>query len=128
MAKTYEQILTDQYDRIQQAHAYYAAELEAGRLTDDEERINNASDGILALDATLAHLNARANQYVASQRTARPSNEYGLSDEEISVAKASHSGGSEQERIKSYAEQKQKLQYLRATRQYDDTQGQVFKR
>ena len=128
MAKSYADILTEQFERHQQARSYYMAELEAGRLTDDTDRINNASDGILALDASEAHLHQRANQFVASQQAQKPANAYGLSDTEIEIAKASHSGGTPEQRVQSYAYQKSRLARMRATREYDDTQGQVFKR
>jgi hypothetical protein len=49
----------------------------------------------------------------------------GLSNEEIEVAKASHSGGTEEERIRSYAQQKAKLQHMRMTGEYRDDQGSV---
>jgi hypothetical protein len=39
-----------------------------------------------------------------------------------------NSGGSEEDRIKSYAYQKQRLAHLRAIGVYDDSQGKVFKR
>jgi hypothetical protein len=87
-----------------------------------------AADRILAIDTMYNALAARANQYMAHQQAQPRGNAYGLSDDEIEVAKNSHSAGSVEDRIRDYAANKQKLAWMRQTGAYDDSQGKVFKR
>jgi hypothetical protein len=128
VAFQYSQIVTAQAERLDAEQAQQIAELEAGRMSDDSDRTMWAAQRLLEIDAQRAALAQRANIMVAQQQAQPRGNAYGLTDDEIAVAKAAHSGGSVDERIRSYAEQKQRYQHMKATGAYDDTQGRVFKR
>ena len=127
MPYDYSSIMNAQRERIEAEHAQQRAELEAARLRDDPDGTMYAATRILELDAQMNALASRANQF-ASQQARPQGNAHGLSDTEVEIAKKSHSGGSVEDRVKSYAEQKHRLAYLRSTGQYNDTQGSVFGR
>lgn len=125
MAYDWSSILTAQAERIDSEQAEAAAQLEAARHREDASDVMHYSNRILDLDLQRNALAARANNFVAAQQAQPRGNAYGLSNEEIEIAKASHSGGTVQERIEEYARNKQKLQYMRATGEYRDDQGRV---
>lgn len=127
MAFDYAAIMQAQDDRISADQMRATAEFEAARLGEDPEAVMAASQRILELDAQRAALMQRAQQFMASQQNARsePSNKWGLTDEEVEVAKASHSAGTTEQRIEEYARNKQRYQSMRASGQYRDDQGTV---
>jgi len=125
MAYTYEQILRSQYENIATEQAQQLAELEAGRLAEDAYRTTAAADRILELDKSREALDRRAQGYVASQQAQPQGNAYGLSNDEIEVAKNSHSAGTADERIEEYAKNKALYRHKRATGEYRDDQGTV---
>jgi hypothetical protein len=72
-------------------------------------------------------------QQIQAARAA--TNRYGLSPEEVEVARKAYydrndgkTDLSNDQKEALYAHNKEKLRQMKATRQYDDTQGQVFKR
>jgi hypothetical protein len=73
-------------------------------------------------------LNSMAREAYA-QRMPRPdSNKYGLTADEVTIARGIASGDrnmTNDERERCYAEQKAKYQHLRATGEYRDDQGMV---
>ena len=124
MAFQYDQVLQHQYERIEIAHAQALAELEAGRVSEDVDRINAASDRILDLDKTRAALDQRTSQYVAS-RQSQPQRPFGLSDEQVEIAINSHSHGTREDRIAEYARNTQRYRALRASGYRDELDAQA---
>jgi hypothetical protein len=84
-----------------------------------------ASQNLAALRVQRSEYVAMSNQHAASLRPAPGSNRYGLSAEEVEVAKASHSAGTPEERIEEYARNKQRYQQARRDGSYRDDQGTV---
>lgn len=125
MAYNYTDIMLAQDERISIEQAQATAELEAARLNEDYPGTLAASQRILELDVQRSALAQRAQQFAASQRAQPQGNKYGLTDEEVEVAKASHGAGTDEERIAEYARNKQRYQHMRATGEYRDDQGTV---
>jgi hypothetical protein len=131
MAYSYQQILESQYQRIAEEQSQAAADLEAGRISEDAYRVTGAADRILELDKTREALDRRANQYIASQQQQPQGNQYGLSQSEVEIARGISSGDSsltnaERERI--YAANKNKLRHMRQTGEYRDDQATQVRR
>jgi len=125
MAFKYDDIMRAQAQNIDNQQALAAADLEAARLTDDEAGVHGAAERILQLDLMRNALNVRAQQYLTAQAAQPQGNRWGLSSEEVEVAKASHGSGTPEQRIEEYARNKQRYQHMRATGQYRDDQGTV---
>jgi hypothetical protein len=126
MAYDYSSIMAAQWERLNEEAAQTAADLEAARQREDTNGTMYAAQRILQIDAERDALARRANQYAQQQAYAQQhSNRYGLSDQEIEVAKNSHGHGTVEERVAEYAANKQKYQHMRATGQYRDDQGTV---
>jgi hypothetical protein len=125
MPYDYSSIMTAQAERIAADQARAAADLEAARLAEDPDATMYHAGRILELDAQRDALAVRANNFVSQQSAQPQRHPSGLSDEEIAVAKASHSGGTADQRIQEYAQNKARYQHLRATGQYRDDQGTV---
>src|SRR5581483_8430654 len=103
------------------------AEFQQANIADDVEGAAFAAQKMAALRASMKELNGMATEYVASRQAAQPSNRYGLSPEEVEVAKnfTADPRMSEDQKLATYAEQKAKYQHQRATGQYRDDQGTV---
>ncbi|MGJ4928609.1 hypothetical protein ACQR1I_14210 [Bradyrhizobium sp. HKCCYLS2038] len=128
MSYSYEAIMTAQFQRIQEEKAQQAAELEAGRMAEDPDRVNYAANRILELDAQEAALGQRANTYYSqSQASARQQNPHGLSDEEVKIAEnfSQNPSLSREQKLEMYARQKSRYQHMRRTGEYRDDQGTV---
>jgi hypothetical protein len=140
MAFSHEDILREQYQRIANAQAELNAELEAGRVAEDAFRVNNAADQILVLDQQRAALDVRANHFIASQQPQAPAGadalsrrdvdlarRYGLSANDIGVAKGwtSDPNLSDEEKVKTYVQQRQRYQQARRDGSYRDDPGRV---
>jgi len=103
-----------------------AADLESSRLTGDGDGVLQAAERILHIDAMRNALGVRAQQYFSAQAAqSQGNNKWGLSTEEVEVAKASHSAGTVEQRLEEYARNKARYQHMRATGQYRDDQGTV---
>ncbi|QOZ45441.1 hypothetical protein XH89_19585 [Bradyrhizobium sp. CCBAU 53340] len=103
-----------QAERIEAAHVEAVADMEAGRVANDADRVADAADRILVLDATRQALATRANRYFADLQQQPKGSQFGLSQDEVEIANAS--GLSEQE----YAENRDRLRMMRATGRYRD--------
>jgi hypothetical protein len=125
MPYDYSSIMQASAQRLDAQQAEMVAELEAGRMAEDADRTMYAATRLLEIDAQRVALAERANQYIARQQAQPKGNAYGLSDQELAIAKNSHSGGTVDERLREYASNKQRLQHMRATGQYRDDQGTV---
>jgi len=118
MAFSYEQILHAQYEGLNEEEAQAIYDLEAGRHAEDAHRTTKAAHRILEIDKAREALERRASGYAASQQQAQ-SNRFGLSRDELDVAKAS--GISDEQ----YAVNKNRMQQMKAAGYWD--QGRVFK-
>ena len=125
MPFNHDDVIKAQYETLAAERARAAGEYEAARLSDDGDGTMSASSRLLEIDARVAALDRVTNQYVRQQTQQPQGNRYGLSPTEVEVAHNSHSGGTREERERSYAEQKAKLQHMRQTGQYRDDQGTV---
>ncbi|WP_316225061.1 MULTISPECIES: hypothetical protein [unclassified Bradyrhizobium] len=130
MSYSYEAILSAQAQRIAAERSQQVAELEAGRMAEDPDRVAYAANRILELDAQEAALAQRANTYY-TQAPAMRQNPHGLTDDEVEVARNSFTRSdmnlSDEQRLELYARQKARLQELRRTGQYRDDQGTVWR-
>ena len=125
MAYSYEDILKSQYEAKAADRAQALADLEAARLNENAIDTMAAADRILEIDKSVSALNTIANQYVATQQAQPQGNRWNLSNEELEVAKGSHSGGTVEERIEEYARNKQRYRQARANGSFRDDQGRV---
>ena len=127
MAYSYQSIMQAQMDRLEAEGVQQAAELEAGRLEEDADRVNWAAQRILEIDAQRAQLVVRANHHAAQQRAQPRGNKYGLSHDEIEVARnfTTDPKLTNDDKEKLYAEQRNRYRHARATGEYRDDQGTV---
>jgi len=125
MAYEYKDIIQSQYEQQAAQRAQALADLEAARYNEDAGGVMDAANRIVDVDQRRTALDRIANQFASQQQQQQQpqGNRWNLSNEEVAVAKASHSGGSEEERIEEYARNKQKLRHLRSTGEYSDSQG-----
>jgi hypothetical protein len=86
-----------------------------------------AAQRILELDAQKNALAVRANQFAAQQRAEPRGNKYGLSHDEIEVARnfTTDPKLSNDDKEKLYAEQRNRYRHARATGAYRDDQGSI---
>ncbi|MGJ5042732.1 hypothetical protein [Bradyrhizobium sp. HKCCYLRH1062] len=126
MSYSYEAILTAQAQRIEAERAEHVAELEAGRMSEDPDRVNYAANRILELDAQHAMLAQRANAYFA-QAPAKRQNPHGLTDEEMQVASnfSQSPNLSHEQKLEIYSRQKARYAQMRRDGTYRDDQGTV---
>jgi hypothetical protein len=128
MAYSYQQILEAQYLRITDEQAQAAAELEAGRVSEDAYRVTDAANRILQLDKDREALDRRAQGFIASQQAQPQTSKYGLSQDEVEIARGiagNDRGLSGDDRERIFAENKLKLARARADGSYRDDQGRV---
>jgi hypothetical protein len=125
MAYEHESIIRAQYQQLAEDRARAVADLESGRISEDQYTTMDAGNRILEADMKVSALNNIANQFVAGQQ--RPQgNQYGLSKDEQDIAHGIASADTSltnQERERAYAVNRDKLRYMRATGQYRDDQG-----
>jgi len=109
------------------AYQNAAAEYQQAALAEDVDGMAAAAQQMAALRASMRELNSMASEYVATQRQATPSNRYGLSEDEVAIARnwTSDNRMSEDEKLRTYAEQRQRYRQARADGSYRDDQGTV---
>jgi hypothetical protein len=125
VAYEYEAIIRAQYETIAQQRAQAAADLEAARMSEDSYSTMDASNRIVDADMRRAQVDQIANRFVASQQAPR-GNQFGLSDDEVSIARGISGGDSSltnDDRERIYSANKNKLRHMRQTGQYRDDQG-----
>lgn len=125
MAYSYEDILRAQYEAKAAEKAQALADLEAARINENAADTMDAANRIVDIDKSVGALDKITNSYLAGQRAQPQGNRFGLSPTEVEVAHNSFSGAEPEEKERSYAENKQKLQHMRATGAYRDDQGSV---
>jgi len=89
MSYSHDAILTAQHERIAQDQAIAVAQLEAARMSEDPDATNAAAQRILELDAQQQALAARAQQFARAQQSQPQGSQYGLSPEEVEIARIS---------------------------------------
>jgi hypothetical protein len=125
VAYEYDAIIRAQYETLAQQRAQAAADLEAARMSEDSYNVMDASARIVDADVRRAAVDQIANRFVASQQQPR-GNQYGLSDDEVSIARGISGGDSSltnDDRERIYSANKNKLRHMRQTGQYRDDQG-----
>jgi hypothetical protein len=142
VAFTYEDTLKDQWQILEAERAEALAEYERARTSEDALGVREAGRAILRIDNEKAALAQVANRLVANQmppplgsdqmsrRDAELAQKFGLSANEIGVAKnwTSDASLSDEAKVQGYVQQRQRYRHMRATGEYDDSQGKVFKR
>jgi hypothetical protein len=127
VAYNYIDIMQNQLERIDTEAAQRAAELEAARIAEDAAGVDWAAREILRLDADRAQLAVRARDFDARQRAQPQRHKYGLSPDEIEVARnfTTDPKLSNDDKEKLYAEQRNRYRQARANGSYRDDQGRV---
>ena len=126
MAYEWDAAFRDKYQRIAAEQTQLAADMTAGMVNEDDATIRHCTDRILYLDGELEKLQRREQGFIQQQQQrAYQANPYGLSETEVEIAKNSHTmrGVSEEDKIRDYAKNRDKLRHWRATGQYRDDQG-----
>ena len=128
MAYKHDDVIVYQHEQLVAERAAAVAQYESGRVNEDHYTTLAGANAILEADAKLEALGRIANNYVAGQQRAQPTNKYGLSRDEIAIARGNGSNDprlTNDDRDRIYAEQKNKYQRLRSTGEYRDDQGMV---
>jgi hypothetical protein len=82
----YADIIVQQHQRLVAEQAHAVAEMEAGRLSYDQNRVDQAADTILQIKTKLRELGDLANDHVARQQQAPQQIPYGLRAEHVEAA------------------------------------------
>jgi hypothetical protein len=118
-------VLIAQGESLETERGRALAEYEHARISEDGDRTMAAADRIVDIDARRAALDRIANHFVAAEQSRPRGNAYGLSDDEMDIARNSHGSGTVEDRVKEYAQNKARYQHMRATGAYRDDQGTV---
>ena len=110
----YEAALLEQHNAYQQA-----------RIMDDSSAQVEAAMNMADIRARRAEFNNMAREAMTPRSASAPVNKYGLTQQEVETAHASHSYGTKEEREQSYAMQKDKLRRMRASGEYRQTTDQT---
>jgi hypothetical protein len=125
MAYNHESVIRAQYEQLAADRAQAVAEYEAGRVNEDGHSVMFAADRILEIDQKRTALDRIATNFAAGQQ--RPAgNQFGLNRDEMDIANSIASGDqtiTNEQRQRAYAQNKERLRYMRATGQYRDDQG-----
>jgi hypothetical protein len=120
--RAYNSSILDQENRFQKA-----------LLDDDQYEQTAATMELASLHVQRDRYHTMAEQHAHSLRVQRPSNRWGLSETEREVAEASLPDRPDMPKLTAdqkhevYANNRARLNRMRQTREYDDTQGRVFK-
>lgn len=127
MPINHDEIIRAQFDGLQLDRQRALNDYEASRLADDHAGVMYSADSLLQIDAKIAALDKIASGYVMAQQ-APQGNRYGLSADEVEIANGIAGNDphmTNDQRQALYAQQRQRLQFLRASGQYRDDQGTV---
>lgn len=105
------------------ASAYRQADL-----ANDVDGAARAAQEMAGLKASMDALNNMAREAYAQQMPRADANKYGLTPDEVTIARGIASGDrnmTNDERERTYAEQKAKLSHMRMTGEYRDDHGRV---
>lgn len=115
-------------ESFQAAFAEESAAYQRAMLSGDVDEAARAASTMAGLRATVSQLNSMAQEAYAASAPRADANKYGLSPDEVTIARGLASNDrnmSNDERERTYAEQKYKLQRMRADGTYRDDQGSV---
>ncbi|CCE11729.1 hypothetical protein BRAS3843_770027 [Bradyrhizobium sp. STM 3843] len=135
MSWSYSDIVNYQRERLEQERAESLAMLESGRLNEDAALVNTASDALLRIDRDAAQVQryaANLARQEQQQQYAAASNKFGLTRSEQEIAEAAIPDRDDvrltkEQKHEAYYLNKQKLARMRASGEYDDSQGKVFR-
>jgi hypothetical protein len=119
------------YDRgvenLQHAYRSAVADFHLAQSSGDTDLAAEAAVRMASVEATAREFHSLASRAAAPQGGAAAIDRYGLNETEREVAKSwtNDANISEDQRLRTYAEQKQRYQHQRATGQYRDDQGTV---
>ncbi|MBR1298549.1 hypothetical protein [Bradyrhizobium sp. AUGA SZCCT0042] len=125
MAYEHRAILEAQYAQLAAQRALAVADMEAGRMSEDDYSTMSAADRIIEADMKRSALDGIARNYAVQQQQPR-GNRFGLSADEVSIAHGIAGGDpniSNEQREQVYAHNRDKLRHLRAIGAYRDDQG-----
>lgn len=128
MPISHEDAIRADFDRLQFEKQRALADYEQARLCEDYDGVAHASITLREVEGHLHTLDRIASNYVMSRQQQQQGNRYGLSPDEVTIAHGIASNDpnmTADQREALYAQQKQKLQFMRATGQYRDDQGSV---
>jgi hypothetical protein len=138
MAFTYQQIIESEWQDIQAEHAYANAELERARVVEDADGVRAATARLYDLDNRSRSLGERARQMQTPAREmpgaeemtradAQLAKHYGLSAHQLSIAKGwtGATDMTDEAKVRTYLENKQRLAQARTNGDYRDDQGRV---
>lgn len=109
---------------MQEANVAY----QQAAMYDDLEGMAAAAQQLAGLRASARELEIMARDAYSAQQPRADANRYGLSADEVIIARGIASGDrnmTNDERERTYAEQKARLSHMRLTGEYRDDQGQV---
>jgi hypothetical protein len=133
MAYSHDAVIQAQWQQLAAERAQATADYEAARASEDEYSTMAAAGRLLDSESKIAALNAVSAAYgqqQAQHAQQQRQNPFNLSKDEVDVSRTIGQGDpklTDHDRQRIYSEQKSKLARMRATREYDDTQGRVFK-
>jgi hypothetical protein len=125
VAYQHEHVIRAQYEQLAAERAEVLAQYESARINEDGSSTMFAADRLLEVDQKRAALDRIANNYVASQQQPQ-GNQFGLNQDELDIANGIAGGDqtiTNEQRQRAYAQNKERLRYLRQTGQYRDDQG-----
>jgi hypothetical protein len=140
MAYKHEDVIKAQYEQVAHELAQAHAEYEAGRIAENEYDTMSAANRIIEADQKRMALDRVVNTYTASQQPQAPAGadalsrrdvdlakRYGLSPSDIRVAKGwtNDPNLSDEAKVKTYVENRQRLRQARADGSYRDDQGRI---
>jgi hypothetical protein len=138
VAFTYQQIIEAEWQDLQAEHAAANAELEYARVAEDPHAVKAATNRLYDIDNRTRSLSERVQQ-MQRQPQAMPGAEgmssrdvalakhYGLSAGDLSIAKnwTNDSNLTDEAKVRTYVENRQRYRQARADGSYRDDQGTV---
>ena len=128
MAFEHRAVIEAQYQKLAIDRAQAVADYEAGRMAEDDYATMSAADRIVEADQKRLAVDRIASNFISQQQQQSQGSRYGLSADEVSIARGIAGNDpqmSDDERERLYAQNKERLRYMRATGQYRDDQGSV---
>jgi hypothetical protein len=131
MAWDYSQTLAAKWQQNEVERSRALAEIDAAHVNEDWQSLEFATDRLRSAENEAAWLSQKARNLQHQQQRAQaqqPSNKWGLSraEEEVALAAIQDRADvrlSREQKLQSYAQQKQRYQQMRASGAYSDGQG-----
>ncbi len=128
MAFKHEDVIQAHWDNLVAEKAMADRDYEAARQNEDASGVMDAGNRLLDANRKLRELDDIAANFVRSQQRPQQSNKYGLSEDEIAIARGLASGDktlSNDDRDRIYSENRQRYRQARRDGSYRDDQGRV---